>query len=164
MYDIFSNNKISLLRNSAQQTPGTATQLEVNMQDKNAVVGNYERSNRALIILDVTAVASNGTLDITIEDYLFNSKGVAGEWDVDFATIPQITEAGLYAFEIRNFGSKLRLSGKCTTANITWNAILIGFEATRRPVEQADATVLTATYATDRLQPLTSAAIADVAL
>ena len=178
MYDIFSNSKIGYLRAHADQVVGTVVNSIVNFNEKNSgsatttvnsdgsitysvPANNTERTTRALILIEVTNVNATGTLDITVEDMLYNPSAADNEWDADFCVIPQIIKAGLYAIDLKGFGEQLKLSSKATVETITWGAIAIGFEAEKRPVVQSNVTILTPVYATDRTQPMTSSAITD---
>ena len=140
MYDILSNNKVVKVRASSAQTPGTATSPA---QAIDLFSGGL--ANRALLIIDVTAVAVGGKLTITAQDSNDNST-----FDADFITFAQITATGFYLAVIDDPERYLRFSATVADANVTWNAYLITFEEQRRPVTQSADAVLAATYGTGR--------------
>ena len=178
MYDIFSNNKIGYLKATASQAAGTALTNVVNFNEKNtgspAITvdsdgalnysvppNNYERTSRALILIEVSNIGAAGTLTLTFQDMLYNPKSASNEWDTDFAVLSPIIADGLYAIDLKGFGEQLRISAIVGVNAVTWSAFAIGFEAERRPVVQSNVTVLTPTLATDRVQPMTYPAITD---
>jgi len=140
MYDILSNHRIARLRSVADETAGAAANSPATEID--LFTGGL--ANRALILIDVTTVASGGTLDIVVQDSSDDST-----YDTDFLTIPQITAAGLYLVVVDDPNRYLRLLHDVDTNTVTWGAYLITFEEQRRPVTQAG-TVLTGTYGTGR--------------
>lgn len=139
MYDILSNHKVELIRSGAVQTPGAAT---VPATALNLHSGGL--ANRALLIIDVSAVATNGDLTIVAQD---SSDGTT--YDADFATIANITAVGLYTAVIDDPNKFIRFAATVADANVTWGAYLVTFEEQRRPVTQAG-TNLAITYGTDR--------------
>ena len=140
MYDILSNHKVEILRSVAIENAGAAANSPATEID--LFTGGL--ANRALLIIDVTTVASGGTLDIVVQDSSDDTT-----YDADFMTIPQITEAGLYLVVIDDPNRYLRFAATVADANVTWSAVLVTFEEQRRPVTQAG-TTLAVTYGTDR--------------
>jgi hypothetical protein len=139
MYDILSNNKVALVRSGAAQTPGT---ISVPATPLNLWDGGL--ANRALLIVDVSAVATNGDLTIIAQD---SADGT--NYDADFATVANITATGLYLVVIDDPNQYLRFSCVCADANVTWSGVLVTFEEQRRPVSQPG-TELAVTYGTGR--------------
>lgn len=140
MYDILSNHKVEILRSVAIENAGAAANSPATEID--LFTGGL--ANRALLIIDVTTVASGGTLDIVVQDSSDDTT-----YDADFMTIPQITEAGLYLVVVDDPNRYLRLLHDVDTAAVTWGAYLVTFEEQRRPVTQSG-TTLTPVYGTDR--------------
>ena len=145
MFDVKSNMKIAKLKALAEQDAGAANQLEINLAEEGDK-GHYERMTDGLIIVDVTVVGTNGTLDIIVQDYGRDDK----TWDADFCVVAQITATGVYAIPIKGIREKVRLRSTVGTAAITWGAMFIGLNAQRRPVKQSGASFPTLTYATNR--------------
>ena len=148
MYDIFSNNKISNLRTVASQDAGAANQPDNDGVDLQEIgdKGNYERTTRGALLIEVTSVGNAGTLDVIVQDYDLQNE----TWDTDFCTLDQIDAAGLYRFDLKYVKQKIRLNATVGGNAVVWGAKFIGFDATRRPVKQSDSTLLTGTYASDR--------------
>lgn len=145
MYDIVSNHKLVNVKALAQQEIGTAaTSAKDLMED--ALNGIKERNNRGLLIIEVTNVNSTGDITLTVQTSPDNSV-----WDVDFATITNITAAGLYYADLKYLNRYVRLSSVCADAAVIWGAKLITFDALRRPVKQSDGTEVTVTYAANIL-------------
>lgn len=143
MYDILNNNRVSRVRSVAVEAFGDAaanapTANGINLRSDNQL------PNRALLVIDVSAVATNGTLDLIVQD---SPDGTT--WDADFITIPQITAAGLYLVEIDDPEKFVRLNHDAKIANVTWGAYLITFENQRCPVKQ-DGSVLAGVYGAGR--------------
>lgn len=149
MYDIFSNHKIVNLRSHAEQTAGAAYQPSSSGSDLMAenpnFLGQRERTRRGLLLIEVTSVGTGGTLNIIVQD---SPDGTT--WDADFATLTQITATGLYVADIKDIERYIRLAATAATDTVAWNAKMVGFEAARRPVYQADSTELTVTKGTGR--------------
>lgn len=143
MFDVLSNHKIMYCRAHASQEVGAADQLEIDLQE--AANGLYERSNTVLLLIEVTNVNSTGTLDIVVED-----ADIDGTYDADYATIDQITAAGLYYAVLKNIRNSFKLAATVASAAVVWGAIGVGFDATRAPVVQTDGTELDVTYSTGR--------------
>ena len=146
MYDIIKNHKICNLRTHGTHSVGAADQLVVNLQAEIGNTGNYERSTDMLIIIEVTNVNSNGTLLIVGKDAVPGP----GSYDADFATITSITAAGIYYMIVQGIRGVFKLYATAGTQNIDWGAKGITFDAQKRPVVQADATVKAVTYGTGR--------------
>ena len=138
---IVKSHKVCNLRTSAAQSSGTANQLAVDLQEVSAT-GFRERSTSMLVIVTVTNI-NGGTLIVVGIDALPNST----EFDLDYVTAATISADGIYLIEIKEIKGEFRLRSTAD-ATITWGAIGVSFNATRRPVVQTDATVLTTTYGT----------------
>lgn len=137
MYDILSNHRVEKVRSGAAQTPGSADQATIDLFSNGL-------ANRALLIIDVSAVATNGDLTIVCKDSDDNST-----FDADFATVANITATGLYVAVIDDPARYLKFAATVADANVTWSAILVTFEEQRRPVTQTG-TNLAVTYGTGR--------------
>jgi hypothetical protein len=144
MFDILSNHKVVNVKTHATQTTGTAATTAKDLQAI-AENGLRERNTHGLLVIFVTNVNSTGDITITIQDSLDNSS-----FDDDFAVLTNIAAAGVYVADIKGMKRYVKLSSVCADANVDWGAIMITFDAERRPVKQADSTTLTVTYATDR--------------
>lgn len=149
MFDIFSNHKIVNLRTHASQSIGAAYQPAAAGKDLMAenpnFLGQRERTRRGLLLVEVTDVGTGGTLDVVVQD---SPDGTT--WDADFNTLAQIDSTGLYAADIKDIERYIRLSATAGTDAVVWGAKMIGFEAARRPVYQADATLITVTTGSGR--------------
>jgi hypothetical protein len=145
MYDILSNHKVVNIKTHATQSTGTAA---TTAKDLMAVAdkGLRERNTRGLLILFVTNVNSTGDLTITVQTSKDNVT-----WDDDFATLTNIAAAGVYVADLQYLSRYVRLSSVDADANVDWGAVMVTFDAERRPVKQADSTTLTVTYAADVL-------------
>jgi len=136
------------MRTHAQQTTGSAYQPDttgVDLQAENPnFLGQRERTTKGLLIVFVTAVAEGATLTIVAQDSLD-----AVTYDADYATLAAISATGVYICQLRDLQRVLRLLAT-VTGNISWGAIMVGFDATRRPVYQVDATSVTVTYGSGR--------------
>ena len=148
MYDILSNHRIEVILSVQQKSAAAAA----NYPDDDGfdLWENNQLPNRVLIVVDVQTVATNGTLDLIVQDSSDQST-----WDADFITAAQIDEAGLYFIDVNDPNRYLRLSGDVDTAAVTWGAYLVTFEDQRRPVTQSGST-LTLTYGTDRTPKVAS--------
>lgn len=143
--DILANNKFGDLRVHASQDVGAANQLEIDLMELSDSPGIRERTSKGLILIEVTAVAEGGTLDLIVKD---SPDGTT--YDADFATLPQIDSTGLYAAVVDGINRYFYLAATVGTAAISWGAKFIGFEAQRRPVKQSDITELAVTYGSGR--------------
>jgi len=139
MFDILSNHKAIRVRSGAAQSAGAET---VPASAIDLFSGGL--ANRGLLVIDVSAVASGGKLDIVATDSPDNDT-----YDADFATIAQITAAGLYLAVIDDPERYLKFVATVTTNDVTWGAYFITFEEQRRPVTQPG-TVKAVTYGTGR--------------
>ena len=139
MYDILSNHKVELIRSGAAQTPGAST---VPATAIDLFSGGL--ANRALLIVDVSAVAGGGSLVLVATD---SEDGT--NYDADFATAATITATGIYTMVIDDPSRYLKITATCADANVTWSAVLVTFEEQRRPVTQSG-TNLAVTYGTGR--------------
>lgn len=144
MFDIMSNHKIVYVRAHASQGISTVVSAVVDLMAE-AEHGLHERNTGGLLLIEVTDVNSTGTLDIVVQD---SPDGVT--YDADFATIEQITAAGLYAVVLKGMNRYVRFSSVVASAAVVWGAIGVSFDAERRPVKQASATELEVTYGTGR--------------
>ena len=120
MYDIFSNNKISNLRTVASQDAGAANQPDNDGVDLQEIgdKGNYERTTRGALLIEVTSVGNAGTLDVIVQDYDLQIKN----WDADFCTLDQIDAAGLYRFDLKYVKQKIRLNATVAGNAVVWGA------------------------------------------
>ena len=143
--DILANHKVCDLRVHASQEVGAADQLTIDLMELSDSPGLYERTAKGLLIIEVSALEAGGTLDIILED---SPDGTT--YDADFATLDQIDATGLYVAVVDGINRYFNLAATVGTAAVTWGAKFVGFEATRAPVKQTDATELTTTYASDR--------------
>lgn len=139
MYDILSNHKALRVRSCASQSAGAVT---VPASALDLFSGGL--ANRGLLVIDVSAVATNGKLDIVAVDSSDDST-----YDDDFATIAQITAAGVYLVAIDDPNRYLKFTATVTTDAVTWGAFLITFEEQRCPVTQSG-TTLAVTYGEGR--------------
>lgn len=147
MKDVVHNYKVGNLRTHAEQSIGAANQLAIDLQSEvTAHLGLRERVTRGLLIIYVTAVGAGATLNILAQDSLDNST-----YDADFATLTEIDATGVYIVDLKYFQRYLRLRATVATDAISWGAFFVGVDNQRAPVNQADATALTVTYATDRV-------------
>ena len=137
MYDILSNHRVEKVRSGGAQTPGSADQATIDLFSNGC-------ANRALLVVDVSAVVTDGDLTIVCKDSDDNST-----FDADFATLANITETGLYVAVIDDPARYLKIAATVADANVTWSAILVTFEEQRRPVTQTG-TELAVTYGTGR--------------
>ena len=142
MFDIMNNYKFGYFQQAVSDSSGAAA----NAPDNDGVdlwTAN-QLPNRVLLIADVGSVGTGGTLDIIVQDSSDKST-----WDVDFLTVAQIDEAGLYLVEIFDPMRYLRLNVTVGTDAVVWSALYMTFENQRRPVTQIG-TVPTVTYGTGR--------------
>lgn len=139
MYDILNNHRALRIRSGAVQSAGAES-------GPAAAIDLFSNglANRALLIIDVSAVASGGKLDIVAVDSDDNSS-----FDADFAAVAQITAAGVYLAVIDDPARYLQFVATVTDANVTWGAVLVTFEEQRRPVTQSG-TALAVTYGAGR--------------
>jgi hypothetical protein len=145
MFDILSNHRIEILKSSAQLSTGNETIPSggaLDMWADSGVASQFTRSQRALIIADVTACA--GTLTFIIQDSSDNST-----FDEDFATADAIDETGLFLIDIADFYQYLQVKAVAAGGNATYAAYLITFEDRWRPVKN-DGTALALTYGVGR--------------
>jgi hypothetical protein len=142
MYDILNNYTFGYFQHSVADSAGAAA----NAPDDNGIDlwANSQLPNRVLLIIDIGSVGSGGTLDLIVQDSPDQST-----WDVDFLTIAQITEAGLFLVEIFDPERYVRLNVTVGTDTVNWSALYMTFENQRRPVTQIG-TALTPTYGTGR--------------
>lgn len=150
MFDILSNHNVKLLKAHAVQSAGAVVWPSAGYFDMWATGSappalQYQRPQRALIIVDVSVVASGGTQILVFQD----CETAAGTYDADFATAVTITAAGLYLIDLPDFRRFLRCTATNGTANVTWGASLVTFEDRWRPVDQSG-TVLALTYGVGR--------------
>lgn len=150
MFDILSNHRVEVLKAIASQSAGAETWPTAGYFDMWATgvappALQYQRAQRALFIIDVTTVASNGTLVLVFQD----CDTADGTYDVDFATCTTITATGLYLVDLPDFKRFLRCVATNATANVTWGGYMVTFEERFRPVQQTG-TALTITYGTGR--------------
>lgn len=141
MFDILSNHKIARLRTPAEQSASAANQPSDDGLDMWTA---NQLPNRALIIVDVYAVAEGGSLTIIGQDSTDQST-----WDEDWCTLTAITATGLYVADVADFYRYLRLNATVADAAISWGAWVVTFEDQRRPVTQTG-TTLSCTYGTGR--------------
>lgn len=150
MFDILSNHNVKLFKKHAAQSAGAEVWPTAGYFDMWAAGAappplQYQRPQRALIILDVSAVAGGGT-----EVLVFQDCGTSdGTYDVDFATATTITATGLYLIDLPDFQRFLRCTATNAVANISFGMYLVTFEDRHRPVDQSG-TVLALTYGTGR--------------
>ena len=144
MYDIYHNHKIVNVRTHAAQSPGTAATTAKDLMEI-AENGLRERNTHGLLIIFVTNVNTTGDITLTVQDSPDNST-----FDADFATLTGITAAGVYTADVSGINRYMKLSSVCADANVEWGALLITFDAERRPVKQSDSTALTVTYGSGR--------------
>ena len=146
MYDILNNYAFGYFQQATADAAGAAANAPndngIDLWDK------VQLPNRVLLIVDVGGVGSSGTLDLIVQDSSDRSI-----WDVDFSTIAQITEAGLYLVEIFDPMRYIRLNVDVTTDTVVWSGLYMTFENQRRPVSQIG-TVLIPTYGTGRTPKL----------
>jgi hypothetical protein len=140
MYDILSNHKVELVRSGAIQNAGAGSAVPAT--PLNLFSGGL--ANRCLLIIDVSVVASGGSLVVAAQD---SPDGTT--YDEDFATSESITETGIYTMVIDDPNQYLKFVPTVSDAAVTWSAVLVTFEEQRRPVTQAG-TDLTVTYGTGR--------------
>ena len=75
-------------------------------------------------LIDVSAVAAGGTLDITLQDSADNSTFANSTVPGNDLTLAQITATGLYEVKVPNPGKRYqRLSMVVGTANVTFGVI-----------------------------------------
>jgi hypothetical protein len=143
MYDILSNNRFGRIRSVAVEAFGDAA-ANAPTNDGVDLWADNQLPNRVLLLIDVSAVASNGTLDLIVQDSPNKST-----WDDDFITIPQITAAGVYLVEIDDPERYVRINHDAKVANVTWGAYFVTYENQRGPVKQTG-TVLKGVYGAGR--------------
>ena len=141
MYDMLNNHRIIQILTS---TVGSTSPANA---PNNAGIDLWENNqlpNRLLMVVDVSAIGTGGSLDLIVQD---SADGTT--WDADFITVPTIDETGLYLIEVDDPERYVRLNHDCTTDVATFSAYFITFEDQRRPVTQ-DGEVLVGTYGTGR--------------
>ena len=144
MYDILSNHKVVNVKTHATQTTGTAVTTAKDLMEV-AENGLRERSSRGLLVVFVTAVNTTGDITLTVQD---SNDDVT--YDADFVTLTKIEAAGVYIADLKGIRRYFKISSVCADANVDWGAILITFDAERKPVKQSDTTELTVTYGSSR--------------
>lgn len=145
MFDILSNHRIEVLKSSAELATGNETIPSggaLDMWEDSGNVTQYTRSQRALVIFDVTACA--GTLTFTFQDSSDNLS-----FDADFAACAAIDAPGLFLADIADFYRYLKVYAVAAGGNATYAAYLITFEDRWRPVKN-DGTALALTFGTGR--------------
>jgi hypothetical protein len=150
MFDILSNHRVEILKSLAAQSAGAETWPTAGYFDMWATGTappplQYQRPQRALFIIEVSAVASNGTLVLVFADCDTSD----GSYDADFATCTTITATGLYLVDLPDFKRYLKCVATNAVANVTWGGMMVTFEDRWRPVDQSG-TALTITYGTGR--------------
>jgi len=142
MFDIMSNYKFGYFQQAVSDANGAAA----NAPDDDGIdlwTAN-QLPNRLLVIADVGSVSGGSTLDLIIQDSPDKST-----WDVDFLTVEQIDEAGLYLIEVFDPMRYIRVNVTVGTAACVWSCLFMTFENQRRPVTQVG-TVPSVTYGTGR--------------
>lgn len=144
MYDILSNHKVVNVKTHATQSVGTAATSAKDLMEV-AENGLRERSSRGLLVVFVTDVNTTGDIILTVQDSNDDST-----YDTDFITLTKIEAAGVYIADLKGIRRYFKISSVCADANVDWGAVLITFDAERKPVKQSDTTELTATYGSGR--------------
>jgi hypothetical protein len=150
MFDILSNHNVKLFKAHAVQSAGaevwpTAGYFDMWAAGTAPPPLQYQRPQRALIIIDVSVVAGGGVETLVFQD----CDTPTGSYDADFATATAITATGLYLVDLPDFKRYLRCTATNGTANVTFGMVLVTFEDRFRPVDQSG-TILTLTYGAGR--------------
>jgi len=141
MYDIIKNHRIENIRYGASQEIGTANQPD---DDGFDLWENNQLPNQVLIMVFISSVGTDGTLDLIVQDSIDQST-----WDEDFITVAQMTAAGTFLIEVNDPNRYIRVNATAAVDAVIWGASFMTFQDQRRPVTQSG-TLSTLTYGTLR--------------
>jgi len=141
MKNILENHRIETITAHALEAFGDAA------ADSTAIDlwTNTQMPNRVLLIVDVSVVATGGTLDLIVRDSDDNST-----FDADFITLTQIDATGLFFAVIDDPKRYLRVNSDTLVADVTYGVTMMTFEDQRLPVTQSG-TTLAGVYGTGRV-------------